>query len=231
MAKLAIIPARGGSKRIPKKNIKEFHGRPIIAYVIDAARHSALFDEIMVSTDDDEIASVALACKASVPFKRSDANANDFATLVDVILEVLENYKKEGKEFDTVCCILPTAALISQQRLSEGYEKLQSLKLSTLMPVMRFAYPIQRALKNTDGLLQMREQEHLLTRSQDLEPYFHDSGQFYWLKTQDLLREKTIFTSRTGFIEINETEAQDVDTLLDWEMLHVKYNYLKRLPL
>jgi len=227
MANLAIIPARGGSKRIPKKNIKEFYGKPIISYVIEAARDSALFDEIMVSTDDDDIASVALASQASVPFKRSAANANDFAPLVDVIIEVLKDYKQQGKEFDAVCCILPTAALISQHRLAEGYEKLGSQNLSSLIPVMRFAYPIQRALKDTNGLLHMREQEHLFSRSQDLEPYYHDSGQFYWLKIEALLTEKTIFTSRTGFIEIKETEAQDVDTLLDWEMLTVKYNYLK----
>jgi N-acylneuraminate cytidylyltransferase len=229
MANLAIIPARGGSKRIPKKNIKEFNGKPIITYVIDAAVKSGLFDEVMVSTDDAEITAVALANKATVPFQRSEANSNDFATLIDVILEVLENYKKQGKEFENVCCILPTAALISQERLLEGYEKLGSLKLSSLIPVIRFAYPIQRALKEDNGLLHMREQEHLRSRSQDLEPYYHDSGQFYWLKTEALLTEKTIFTSRTGFIEIKETEAQDVDTLLDWEMLTVKYNYLKSI--
>ncbi len=227
MANLAIIPARGGSKRIPKKNIKEFNGRPIMTYVIDAAINSGLFDEVMVSTDDEEIMAVALAGKATIPFRRSEANANDFATLIDVILEVLENYKTQGKVFDKVCCILPTAALISQQRLVEGYEKLQELNVSSLIPVIRFAYPIQRALKENHGLLTMREPEHVRSRSQDLEPYYHDSGQFYWLKTEALLNEKTIFTSRTGFIEIKETEAQDVDTMLDWEMLTVKYNYLK----
>jgi pseudaminic acid cytidylyltransferase len=231
MANLAIIPARGGSKRIEKKNIKEFYGNPIISYAIKAAIDSDLFNDIMVSTEDEEIASIALKSGASVPFMRSAENANDFATLTDVMLEVILTYKKQGLEYDSVCCILPTAALISQKRLMEGYQKFISGNFSSLVPVIKFAYPIQRALKENNSLLQMREPEYLLSRSQDLEPFYHDSGQFYWLKSSDFLREKKVFTSNTGFIELAETEAQDVDTMLDWEMLKVKYSYLKNRSL
>jgi pseudaminic acid cytidylyltransferase len=229
MASIAIIPARGGSKRIERKNIKEFNGQPIMVYAIEAAINSKLFDEVMVSTDDDEISSIALAHHAKVPFKRSEGNSNDHATLADVLVEVMLKYEQQGKKFDTICCILPTAALISQARLMEAQQKMLTGKHDSVVPVIKFAYPIQRALKSEDGFLKMREPEHYRSRSQDLEPYYHDSGQFYWIKTKTLLEEKKLFTAKSGFIELKETEAQDVDTLLDWEMLNVKYNHLKTL--
>ena len=228
MANLAIIPARGGSKRIPRKNIKEFNGLPIIAYSIQTAIKSEMFDEIMISTDDDEIASVALEHGATVPFRRSDSNSNDFATLADVIIEVILKYKELGKEFDTICCLLPTSALITEKKLKEGYLKFDSYKMCSLVPVIQFGYPIQRCLKIEDNLLKMREPKFSQSRSQDLEKFYHDSGQFYWIKTETLLLEKTIFTTNTGYIELHETEAQDIDTPLDWEMLKVKYAYLKQ---
>lgn len=228
MSSIAIIPARGGSKRIERKNIKEFNGKPIISYVIELAIQSKLFDEVMVSTDDDEIGSIAIMNNAKVPFKRSAKNSNDFATLADVLIEVLEKYKELGKNFDTVCCILPTAALISQNRLKEAYDKLMSRKFNAIVPVIKFAYPIQRALKNHDGFLKMREPNHYLSRSQDLESYFHDSGQFYWIEAETLLSQKTLFTSQAGYVELEETEAQDVDNLLDWKMLEIKYDFLKK---
>ena len=227
MSSLAIIPARGGSKRIERKNIKEFNGKPIMVYAIESAFRSELFDEVMVSTDDDEIAAVALENSAKVPFKRSAENANDFATLADVLIEVVLNYKEQGKIFDMVCCILPTAALITQERLKEGHQKISSEKYNSVVPVIKFAYPIQRALKDDNGFLKMREPEHYRSRSQDLESYYHDSGQFYWIETEALLNEKTMFAGKAGYIELKETEAQDVDTLLDWKMLEIKYEYLK----
>ncbi|MFH4963803.1 pseudaminic acid cytidylyltransferase [Gaetbulibacter sp. M235] len=227
MANLAIIPARGGSKRIPKKNIKSFNGKPIIAYVIDAALRSNLFDEIMVSTDDEEIANTAKAFGATVPFFRSTDNANDYATLSDVLIEVIDHYTKAGKVFKNICCFLPTAALITPNKIIEAFHVLAKQKFKTVVPVIRFTYPIQRALKDVDGLLQMREVEHINTRSQDLEPCFHDSGQFYWLNTEAFLSEKKVFTSNTGYIELKEYEAQDVDTLDDWDMLELKYKLKK----
>jgi N-acylneuraminate cytidylyltransferase len=182
----------------------------------------------MVSTDDDAIAAVAIARQAQVPFKRSDVNANDFATLADVLIEVLLNYRALGMEFDLVCCILPTAALISHERLSEAHQKLATHRFDSIVPVIKFSYPIQRALKDDEGFLSMREPEHYRSRSQDLETYYHDSGQFYWIKASTLLEEKRLFTRKSGFIELQETEAQDVDTLLDWKMLEIKYEYLKQ---
>lgn len=227
MFNLAIIPARGGSKRIARKNIKEFNGQPILSYPIESAIKSGLFNEVMVSTDDDEIASVALKFNASVPFKRSEVNSNDFATLTDVITEVLLKYRDLGKEYDNICCLLPTAALITEAKLNEAYHMLLYGNNTSVIPVLQFSYPIQRALQNHNGLLHLREPAYLQSRSQDLETFFHDSGQFYWIKSETILKEKTIFTANTGFIMLDETEAQDVDTLLDWEMLKIKYDYLK----
>jgi pseudaminic acid cytidylyltransferase len=227
VSRIAIIPARGGSKRIPKKNIKNFNGQPIITYTIQLAIASGLFDEVMVSTDDAETEIIALKHGATVPFKRSEITANDFATLTDVLLEVILKYKALGKNFDSICCILPTAALITLERLNEAYQKFNTNKLNSLIPVVQFGYPIQRCLKIENENLKMREPNYLQSRSQDLEKFYHDSGQFYWIKTEAFLLEKTIFTSNTGYIELHETEAQDVDTHLDWKMLEVKYEYLK----
>lgn len=226
MANLAIIPARGGSKRIPKKNIKIFNGKPILSYAVNTAVRSGLFDEVMVSTDEAEIAETAKQYGASVPFTRSEANSNDHATLSDVLLEVVKNYQAIGKKFDYVCCILSTAALITEQRIKEGYQKITDEAHASLIPVIRFPYPIQRALKQAGGHLKMRETEYLRTRSQDLEAHYYDSGQFYWISTEALLREETLFTEKTGFIELHETEAQDVDTMDDWNMLEIKYDFL-----
>lgn len=225
MSNLAIIPARGGSKRIPQKNIKEFNGKPIIAHSIITAIESNLFDEVLVSTDDQNIANIAREFGAIIPFLRSNDNSNDFATLTDVLLEVLENLKKTGKEFDNICCILPTAALITTLQLEKSYTKLTSNDFISIVPVIKYAYPIQRALKNSNGFLQMIEPKNLEVRSQDLEESYHDSGQFYWLNTEKFIQEKSIFNSKTGFIELKEFEAQDVDTLDDWDMLHIKYNF------
>lgn len=227
MANLAIIPARGGSKRIPKKNIKPFFGKPIIAYAIDAALRSDVFDEVMVSTDNLEIKTIAIENGAKVPFLRSDKNSNDFSTLSDVLIEVLDKYKEQQRHFNNICCILPTAALLSSKKIIESYKKLIETDSKTIIPVIKFTYPIQRSLKEDKGLLKMREIEHLNTRSQDLEDYFHDSGQFYWLKTEDFLFEENFFTDKTSYVELKEYEAQDVDTLDDWKMLEIKYKLKK----
>jgi len=224
MSNLCIIPARGGSKRIPHKNIKEFNGKPIISYVIDTIKRTKIFDEIMVSTDDVKTVEIAKKNGVNVPFLRSPENANDFATLSDVIIEVLKNYKKSGKEFKNICCILPTSALITSDLIVEAYHKLDK-NTSTVLPVLKFSYPIQRALKNKKGFLVMDKLKYINTRTQDLEDYFFDSGQFYWLKTVDFLKEKKIFTNKTKFIELKEYQAQDIDNIEDWEMLKVKYIY------
>lgn len=226
MSKIAIIPARGGSKRIPKKNIKSFLGKPIIAYSIEAALASNLFDEVMVSTDDKEVAEIAISYGATVPFFRSDKNADDYAILVDVLLEVLQNYKEEGKIFEHVCCMLPTAPFVSQTKLQDSFNILVKNNFDSVFPVLEFSYPIQRALQIQEDKVHMVWNEHETTRSQDLEKRFHDSGQFYWSKAARLENDKKLFTKNSGAIIISELEAQDIDTETDWKLAEIKYKLL-----
>lgn len=218
MKNLAIIPARGGSKRIPRKNIKEFLGKPIIAYSIEIAQKSDLFSEIMVSTDDKEVAEVAINCGASVPFLRSTETADDFATLADVMFEVLENYKQMGKTFDNVCCILPTAPLITLTSLKEAYGLLLSEDFDSIRPIVKYSYPIQRAFRYQNGAVELFNPEFAKTRSQDLELAYHDAGVFYWFRFQ------TGFPGlKRGAIIISEIQAQDIDTLEDWKIAELKF--------
>lgn len=224
---IAIIPARGGSKRIPRKNIKLFLGKPIIAYSIEEAIKSNLFDEVMVSTDDQEIAEIAKQYGAKVPFLRTAKNANDFASTVDVIIEVIDSYKSQNISFDNICCIYPTAPFVSIQKLRKSLELLENKGLDTVFPVIQYSFPVQRAMRVfEENLIRMIEPEHMSTRSQDLEPTYHDSGQFYWLKTDRILVHKKLWTDRTGFIEINELEAQDIDTETDWKIAELKYKMM-----
>lgn len=224
---LCIIPARGGSKRIPRKNIKDFLGKPIIAYSIEAALKSELFDEVMVSTDDEEIAEVAKHYGAKVPFMRSNKNADDFASTVDVLLEVLGEYKKLKFDCDNICCIYPTAPFISSKKLNEAFAILKNKNLDSVFPVVSFSYPIQRALKINDKKIAFFQPEFEESRSQDLEEAFHDAGQFYFFKGEALLKNKTIFSKNTGSIVIDELEAQDIDTLTDWKIAEIKYGLLQ----
>lgn len=226
MSSIAIIPARGGSKRIPQKNIKSFCGKPIIEYSIQAALDSGLFSEVMVSTDDDVIAEIAMKAGASVPFFRSEKTANDYAHIGDVLLEVIETYNQNGQFFDTFCCILATAPFISAMRLKEGYHVLKNSDYDSVFPVLKFSYPIQRALKIEDRNVSMIQPEHLLSRSQDLMPAYHDSGQFYWCRTNRFLSKKVVFTGNSGSIILSDMEVQDIDTPEDWEIAEFKYNVL-----
>ncbi|HEY4650406.1 MAG TPA: pseudaminic acid cytidylyltransferase [Pontibacter sp.] len=229
MKRLAIIPARGGSKRIPRKNIKPFLGKPIIAYSIETALQSGLFDEVMVSTDDAEIAEVAEAYGANVPFLRSETAADDYATTADVIAEVLHNYSPEGKHFEQVCCIYPTAPFIQPAILREALQLLESANYSTVFPVLRYSFPIWRSLKMEANKVEMNWPEHQTSRSQDLEPAFHDAGQFYWLRTADFREQQQLFTPNSGAIELSELHAQDIDNETDWKLAELKYKLLHNL--
>lgn len=230
MAKsLAIITARGGSKRIPQKNIKNFCGQPIIKYSINAAIKSGCFDEIMVSTDDKEIAEIAKSLGAKVPFFRSPENSNDFATTADAIEEVLNSYKKLNQNFDYFCCIYPTAPFITPEKLLNSFNFLKKSNSDAVIPVVKFSYPIQRSLKIENNILKMNWPENYKKRSQDIEPAYHDSGQFYWIKTKKFLEQKTLFAKNTVPFEINEIEIQDIDTIQDWKIAEFKYKYLKKL--
>ncbi|WP_205508560.1 pseudaminic acid cytidylyltransferase [Longitalea arenae] len=223
---IAIITARGGSKRIPRKNIKNFLGSPIIKYSIDAARFAGCFDEVMVSTDDKEIAEIALSLGANVPFTRSKENSGDFATTADVIYEVLDSYKKQGREFKYCCCIYPTAPFVTAEKLRLAYDKLIESNAESVVPIVRFGFPIMRSFKIENGLVKMNWPEHMNTRSQDLPPAFHDCGQFYFLKTESFLKNKKLFTDFTVPVEMPESEVQDIDNEEDWKIAEIKYSFL-----
>lgn len=223
MSAIAVITARGGSKRIPRKNIKEFCGKPILAYSIEAALKSGLFDRVMVSTEDDEIAGIAEKYGAEVPFRRSDDMAGDFAATRDVLLEVLEEYRRRGQQFDTVCCIYPTAPFVTAERLREAVSLLEENNADSVLPVARFSFPPQRCVVVREGCLQFKWPEYAQTRSQDLEPFYHDAGQFYCLKVKSFLEQKTLVMNKTVPLILPEMEIQDIDTEEDWEIAQVKY--------
>jgi pseudaminic acid cytidylyltransferase len=230
MSNLAIIPARGGSKRIPRKNIKLFLGKPIIAYSIEAAINSGLFDEVMVSTDDAEIANIANKFGATVPFIRSEKTSNDFATTFDVVVEVINSYKVRGIEFESICCIYPCAPFVSEQKLNSAYNLLVDKHFDTVFPVIQFGFPIQRSLRIDDhGKISFFYPEHALSRSQDLLPSFHDAGQFYWMNVVSCIEQQKIITANTGSIVITELEGQDIDNELDWKLAELKYEILQSI--
>ncbi len=228
MANIAIIPARGGSKRIPRKNIKEFLGKPIIAYSIDVAVRSGLFDEVMVSTDDLEIARVAEKYGANVPFMRTSQTANDYSTTYEVIEEVLLKYLQSEMNFDYTCCLYPCAPFITQDKLIETLAILKNEKFDSVFPVMPIGFPIQRVFKLEQGnKVEFFFPEFSLSRSQDLTVSYHDAGQFYWLKTDSCIRQKKILMDNSGSIIISEMEAQDIDNEADWKLAEMKYELLQ----
>jgi pseudaminic acid cytidylyltransferase len=228
MSNLAIIPARGGSKRIPRKNIKLFLGKPIIAYSIEAAINSGLFDEVMVSTDDAEIANIANKFGAKVPFIRSEKTSNDFATTFDVVEEVINSYKEKEIEFENVCCIYPCAPFVIEQKIEEAYNLFMKERFDAVFPVMQFGFPIQRALQIDDfGKISFFYPENALTRSQDLLRSFHDAGQFYWMNVGSCMEQQKIITNNTGSIVITELEGQDIDNEVDWKLAELKYELLQ----
>lgn len=224
---IAIIPARGGSKRIPRKNIKDFAGQPIIKYSIDAALKSGCFDEVMVSTDDQEIAEFAKSIGANVPFMRSAKNSTDMAMTVPVLEEVIGEYKKLGQDFDYLCCIYPTAPFVNAKKLKEAKKLLLEGIAEAVVPVMKFSYPIQRALKIEAGIAKMFWPENYNMRSQDLEPAYHDCGQFYFMKTSAMLEQKKLFPNLTIPLEVPESEGQDIDNEEDWRVAEMKFKILK----
>ena len=227
---IAIITARGGSKRIPRKNIKDFLGRPILLYTIEAALQARCFDEVMVSTDDPEIAQLAQKAGAKVPFLRSSSTSDDHATTADVLLEVLEVYRTEGREFNYFCGLYPTAPFITSDKLDEAFQQLIQSGATSLVPVVQYGFPIQRSFKKEGERLVLNWPEHLNTRSQDLEQAYHDAGQFYFVKTAIFLRDKKIFTDFSIPYVMPESEVQDIDTLEDWRMAEIKYTfYLEQL--
>lgn len=230
MSNICIIPARGGSKRIPRKNIRNFLGKPIISYSIKAALDSELFDVVMVSTDDLEIAEVAKSYGAEVPFLRSEKNSSDFATTFDVIEEVILKYKEQGINFENGCCIYSCAPFVTPKKLKEGFNLMVKKKYDSVFPVIPFGFPIQRALKmDVNQKVSFFQPEFSLARSQDLEKSFHDAGQFYLFNPKECLQKGTLLTNNTGSIIISELEGQDIDTEIDWKLAELKFEITNSL--
>lgn len=224
----AIITARGGSKRVPKKNIRDFCGKPIIAYSIEAAIESELFDEVMVSTDSEEIAEIAKKYGAVVPFMRSEKTSNDYADTTDVLNEVIEMYKEYGVIFDELCCIYPTAPFITPGKLKESYRLLQDVDVFNVISIVGFSFPPQRGMILSDNnFIEPVDLEGINSRSQDLPIIYHDCGQFYWMKTEKYLKNNDILNNHTRPYFISELEVQDIDNETDWKLAELKYKYMK----
>lgn len=227
MTALCIITARGGSKRIPKKNIKEFCGKPIMAYSIEAALESELFDEVMVSTDSEEIASVAKHYGAVVPFMRSKATSDDYATTNDVLCEVVDKYNQLGQQFDFVCCIYPTAPFVTAQKLQLAYDILKASMAEQVVPVVQFSFPPQRCfIINSDTYLRYKWPENQRMRSQDLEPLYHDAGQFYFYKANVFYHKKSPIELKSIALVLSDLEVQDIDNMEDWNIAEMKYRLM-----
>lgn len=226
---LCVIPARGGSKRIPRKNIRDFCGKPIIAWSIEAAIKSKCFDRIIVSTDDEEIADIALQYGAEVPFRRSSKSADDYAPIIEVITETLDILKQQnGMDPTYICCIFATAPFVTAERISAAYDSMIVNGKDGIFPVVEFSYPIQRSLEmKSDNTIGMVWPEYLLSRSQDLPARYHDSGQYYWARTESLLKENTLFMTNCIAEHISPLQSQDIDVEDDWVIAELKYKALQ----
>lgn len=222
---IAIITARGGSKRIPGKNTRKFLGKPILQYSIEAALESGLFKEVMVSTDSDDIAAIAKQAGAIVPFQRSAKNADDFATTADVLIEVLNTYASRGQAFETGCCIYPTAPFVTADKLKKAYTLLKNAQADSVIPVSTFNSSIWRAYRMKEEKISYIWPEHANRRSQDLEPAYFDCGQFYFFGVKRFLEQRSLVTPNTYGIAVPETEVQDIDTESDWTLAELKYLY------
>ena len=214
----AVIPARGGSKRIPRKNIKEFHGKPIIAYSIQTAIESKLFEEVIVSTDDSEIAEIAESYGALAPFRRPESLSGDYASSFGVIAHSVQWLIDNDCSPTHVCCIYPTAPFLKKDFLEEGFTLLINERLDFVFSVTSFPYPIQRALRVDNGLVTMKDPSFQLARSQDLEEFYHDAGQFYFGSSDAFISKSSIFEAQTGCIKLPRETVHDIDNPEDWKI-------------
>lgn len=225
---VAIIPARGGSKRIPKKNVRPFAGRPMISYPIRAALDAGLFDKVIVSTDSEEIAEVARAQGADVPFLRPAELSDDRTATAPVLVHALAWLEAEGTPADYACCVYATAPFVRPSDLVEGLRILKAAKATTAFSVTTYAFPIFRSLKITDaGTLSMFWPEHRLTRSQDLPEAYHDAGQFYWMDVKRFIADPNLYSADARPIVLPRYLVQDIDTPEDWAMAEHMYHALQ----
>lgn len=227
--KLAVIPARGGSKRIPRKNIRMFCGKPIIAYSIEAAQQTKLFDHVVVSTDDEEIASVARECGATTPFVRPKEIADDFTGTNAVVKHAVTWFNSQSNDVTHACCLYATAPLVQPRFISEGLEVLCRSDAAFAFSVTSYAFPIQRAVRIApDGRVDAMYPEHRMTRSQDLELAYHDAGQFYWGTARAFLEDLPVFAPHSIGVILPRHLVQDIDTLEDWDQAELIYRALHR---
>lgn len=222
---IAVLTARGGSKRIPRKNIRPFLGRPIITYPISACIESGVFDDVVVSTDDEEIAEVARSAGARVPFMRSPANSDDYATTSDVLFEFLERYEREIMPVDTVCCVYPTAVLMTTRLLCSARSKLDD-GADCVLPIVRFSFPPQRGMVEGLNGIEWWMPEFSNSRTQDLKSVFHDAGMFYMFRRSSFFSNGRLLAGNVAGLEIPESECQDIDILEDWKIAELKYERL-----
>jgi pseudaminic acid cytidylyltransferase len=227
---IAVIPARGGSKRIPRKNIKYFCGKPIIAYSIQVAKECGCFDKVIVSTDDQEIADISKQYGADVPFLRPSDLSDDYCGTTDVIKHAIEFLQEnQNQNPDFICCIYPTSPFLTIENIILGLDKILTLDCNFSFSVTRYSYPIQRAVHiNKNGMMDMINPEEFNTRSQDLKDVFHDVGQFYWGDRISWL-EETIFSNNSSPIVLPNYRALDIDTLEDWKYAELMFNLLKNM--
>jgi pseudaminic acid cytidylyltransferase len=222
--RIAIIPARGGSKRIPGKNVRMFFGKPVIAWSVEAAIQSGLFNEVMVSTDDENIARIAKEYGASVPFMRSSKNADDFATTSDVLLEVLNSYDLEDRQFDVACCIYAAAPFVTPTRLNEALELLTAKKFDAVFPVIAYHQPVLRSFRRDEASkTEFIFPEFINTRTQDLPAAYYDAAQFYMFHVKQFQQKLRIFSDNFGSIVLEENEGHDIDTEEDWKLAEEKF--------
>ena len=225
---ICVIPARAGSRRIPRKNIKEFNGKPIIAYSIEAALKSNCFSQVIVSTDDDEISEVAKKYGAHVPFVRPDELSNDYVGTIPVIKHTIEWMEDNNNYIENVCCLYATAPFIQSKIISKAYQQLKNSSADYCFSVTSFAFPIQRAIRIVqDNKVDMFYPEHFNTRSQDLEEACHDAGQFYWGKAQAFKAELPLFSEVATPYVLPRHLVQDIDTMEDWIRAEAMYRVLQ----
>lgn len=227
--KLAIIPARGGSKRIPRKNIKPFCGKPMIVWSIEAARESNCFDRIIVSTDDAEIANVARTHGAEVPFMRPPELSDDYTGTIPVIAHAIDWINHNVAPVEFACCLYATAPFVQADDLRRGLDVLNTSGADYAFSVTSYAFPIQRAIRITaDQRVEMFNSEHFDTRSQDLEEAFHDAGQFYWGRTEAWSSGKPIFSHDAAPVPLPRHRVQDIDTDEDWQRAQLMFAVIRQ---
>jgi N-acylneuraminate cytidylyltransferase len=227
--KIAVIPARGGSKRIPRKNIRMFCGKPIIAYSISAAQQTGLFDQVVVSTDDEEIATVAREFGAATPFVRPKEIADDFTGTNAVVKHAVAWFNSQSNDVTHACCLYATAPLVQARFITEGYEAVSRSDAAFAFSVTSYAFPIQRAVRITpEGRVDAIYPEHRMTRSQDLEHAYHDAGQFYWGTARAFLEDMPLFAPHSIGVILPRHLVQDIDTLEDWNQAELMYGAINR---